>query len=121
MASCAVLQGPPEQRVEARAKARYEALVARDYEKAHSFFTPSFRKSWTYREYLIMRPPVVQYRKAEVVSVKCDAQDSCSVGVNVSYTPTSDVRGAPRALEISRFNEEKWIRVDGDWWLYQAD
>lgn len=125
LAACAGIPsmggGAPDTEVGERVKARYAALVAKKYEAAYGFFTPSFRQSWTYREYMIMRPPVVTYSNAELVFVKCATQDACEVGVNVTYTPSADVRGVPKGLEVSRFNEERWIRVDGQWWFYLPD
>lgn len=125
LAACAGASGvggaAPDVEVGERVKARYAALVAKKYETAYGFFTPSFRKSWTYREYMIMRPPVVTYSSAELVSVKCATQEACEVGVNVTYTPSADVRGVPKGLDVSRFNEETWIRVDGQWWFYLPD
>ena len=126
LAACVGIPGggggaAPDVEVGERVKARYAALVAKKYETAYGFFTPSFRKSWTYREYMIMRPPVVSYSSAELVSVKCATQEACEVGVNVTYTPSADVRGVPKGLEVSRFNEERWIRVDGQWWFYLPD
>lgn len=124
LAACVGLPGggaAPDVEVGERVKARYAALVAKKYETAYSFFTPSFRQSWTYREYMIMRPPVVTYSSAELVSVKCATQEVCEVGVNVTYTPSADVRGVPKGMAVSRFNEEKWIRVDGQWWFYLPD
>lgn len=124
LAACAGLPGGGaalDVEVGERVKARYAALVAKKYETVYGFFSPSFRQSWTYREYMIMRPPVVTYSSAELVSVKCATQEACEVGVNVKYTPSADVRGVPKGLEVSRFNEEKWIRVDGQWWFYPPD
>lgn len=125
LSACAGMPGrggeTPEAEVAERVKARYAALVAKKYETAYGFFTPSFRQSWTYREYMLMRPPVVTYSSAERISVKCATQEACEVGVNVTYTPSADVRGVPKGLEVSRFNEEKWIRVDGQWWFYLPD
>ncbi len=113
--------GSPEVEVGERAKARYAALVARDYETVYRFFTPGFRQSWGYREYMSARPPIAVHTSAELVSVKCDTQEVCELGVNVTYIPSTDVRGVPKGAEVSRLNEEKWIRVNGEWWFYQTD
>lgn len=113
--------GSPEAEVGERVKARYAALVARDYETAYGFFTPGFRQSWSYREYMSARPPIAVHTRAELVSVKCDTQEVCELGVNVTYIPSSAVRGVPEGAEVARLNEEKWIRVNGQWWFYQAD
>lgn len=121
LASCATLFAPPEERVGERASARYAALIAGKYDVAYGFFTPAFRDAWTYREHLLMRPPVVTYSQAKLVSVKCETDDACTVGVDVVYRPAAGVRGVPNGLDISRFNEEKWIRVSGQWWLYQPE
>lgn len=121
LSACATLSSPPEERVGERVRARYAALIADDYQGAHKFYTPAFRKSWTYRELLLVRPPVVKYVKANLVSVKCATEDVCDVGVEVVYRTAGGIRGIPDGFESSRYNDEKWIRVDGEWWFYQPD
>ncbi|MDD2987860.1 MAG: hypothetical protein PHI64_02770 [Zoogloea sp.] len=121
LSACATLSRAPDEQVGERVRARYAALIAADYQEAHKFYTPAFRKSWTYRELILMRPPVVKYVKASLASVKCSSEDACDVGVEVTYRTAGGIRGVPEGFESSRYNEEKWIRVDGEWWFYQPD
>lgn len=122
LASCATLStSSVEGLVAERVNARYAALVESKYEVAYGFFTPAFRDLWTYREYLSSRPPVVTYSEAKLLSVKCKMDEVCAVEVEVVYRPVSGIRGVPNNLDLSRINEEKWIQVEGQWWLYQSE
>ena len=121
VASCASLSGPPDKQVGERVMARYAALIADDYKAAHTFYTPAFRNAVTYRELLLIQPPVAKVVKANLVSVKCDADDTCDVGVDVTYRMLGGIRGVPEGSVSSRYNEERWLRVDGEWCIYQPD
>ena len=121
VASCASLGGPPDKQVGARVMARYAALIADDYKAAHTFYTPAFRNAVTYRELLLMQPPVAKVMKANLVSVRCDADDACDVGVEVTYKMLGGIRGVPEGSLSSRYNEERWLKIDGEWCIYQPD
>lgn len=120
LASCASLQPlPPEEAVAKRAQARYDALIARDFKKVHGYFTPAYRERFAYEDWIRSRPPMVRFRAARVLKVECVTEETCDVEVESAYDSPRGVRSAPKGT-IDRVTPERWIRVDGQWWIFQA-
>jgi hypothetical protein len=101
----------PEERVEQRSQARLDALLAGDMEKAFSFLSPEFRKTTSWQRYSSKYAGVVNWREVSVKNVECEV-DRCDVIVSIRYQLIR-----PR-VENTRFSEEVWIEVDGQWYFY---
>jgi hypothetical protein len=101
----------PEERVQHRAQARLDALLARDIKKAFSFLTPAFRETTTWQRYSGKYAGVTQWRAVGVNSVECDV-DRCDVNTFVTYQMVR-----PK-VENTRSRQEVWINVDGQWYFY---
>ena len=108
--------GTPEpQSVEERAQARWDHVVAREFEQAYEFFSPGYRETTPLHEYMIdvlSRP--VRWVEAEVIGASC-LEDVCRLSVQVTYQPATGP-GHFRQLRPTRTIEERWIRIDGVWW-----
>ena len=108
---------PPEpQTVEERAQARWDHVVAREFEQAYEFMSPGYRATTPLHEYMIdiMSRPV-RWTSAEVIGASC-LEEVCRVSVEVTYQAV----GAPgplRHLRPARQIEERWLQVDGQWWF----
>ncbi|MBK1672614.1 hypothetical protein CKO35_04735 [Ectothiorhodospira shaposhnikovii] len=114
---CAGWQPAPEQsaeeRVAQRAQERRDALLAGDLEKAYSYLTPGYRANNSLPRYRARFGGAVSWKDASVRSVTCQEEDACTVTVMLTYRvamPRMD------AYENQRPMEERWVRVDGDWW-----
>jgi hypothetical protein len=83
--------------VEMRAKARWEALIAGDYQKAYGFMTAASRQA-TSLDGFRARGRVAVYRSATVDSVTCEV-DACSAEVFVNYDHRKFKGGATRLKE----------------------
>jgi len=112
-------QRPPEEVVEERSQARWDALVARDVDTAYTFYSPGFRaqtQASSFAALMLTRP--IRWDNAEVTSVECQ-EDLCTVVVSLAYTAV----GAPGVLagmQNERPITETWLKIDGDWW-YSRD
>ena len=116
LAACAGMPAqPPEEIVEQRAQARWDAMLAGDYEAAHAFATPGHRSATSASDLEIeMRTRQVQYVSAEAVGASCEAS-VCEARVKLEYKVVKPVRGLPE-WQSSGVDEEKWILTDGQWW-----
>jgi hypothetical protein len=83
--------------VESRARARWEALIAGDYEKAYSYMTEASRGA-TSLERFKGRTKVVVYRAVKVDAVSCDA-DACSAEIFLTYDHRKFKGGTTRLKE----------------------
>ena len=103
----------PEERVQHRAQARLDALLAQEFEKAFSFLAPALRKTTTWQRYNSNYAGVSQWRAVSVNSVKCNV-DRCDASVSVTYQMVR-----PK-LENTRSEREVWIDVNGQWYFYPS-
>lgn len=120
LAGCAALPpATPEEAVAKRVQERYDALIARDFKAAHGYFSPAYRDRMPYETWIRARPPLARFQSARVLKVECVTDDTCNVEVESAYESPRGVRSAPKGM-IDRVTPERWIRVDGQWWLFQA-
>ena len=113
--------GAPEpeeqaQSLEERVEARWQHIIDRDFDAAWPFYSPGFRETSPRAAFVddMQRRPV-SYRNAVFERAECDG-DRCLVSVRVTY----QVVGGPssvRDMRVPSTVEERWIRLDGDWWF----
>lgn len=103
----------PEERVEQRAQARLDALLAADFKKAFSFLAPATREATTLPHWASQYAGVAQWVAVDVNSVKCEP-DRCDVSVSVTYQMVR-----PR-IKNTRLFREVWIDVNGHWYFYSG-
>jgi len=112
---------PAAEVVEERAQARWEAMVARDFQTAWEYYTPGYREQTTAAEFegeMARRP--VQWTAAEVFEVNCaETEPSCEVRVRVDYQAQAAVPGVGMLKSKSGVTEI-WLQIGGEWW-YSAD
>ena len=110
-------EGPTET-LEERAQARWDLVLARDFEAAWEYLTPGYRQTtnrFDYARDMAGRP--LRLLSAEVVGTECE-EDLCKINVLVGYRAV----GAPAGMgqmRLSREIEETWIWLDGAWWFVQ--
>jgi hypothetical protein len=90
-----------------RAKARWQALIKGEFEKAYQFSSEASRQAVTLDRFRD-RARMVNFREAEVQRVEC-AGDSCKVDVFVTY----DHR---RIKGVGFPTTETWIIEGGNAW-----
>lgn len=106
----------PEAVVRERAKARWDALIAGDTEKAYQFLQPSYRAVRNLNFYRgTIAGGAVQWKNAEVVGVECKTE-VCSATIRIEYVPVA-IKAAGGVL-MNHFDEQ-WVSDQGAWWLYQ--
>lgn len=115
LAGCAqqpLVQTTPEEQVAVRAKARWDAVVARDWAKAYSFATPAYRQAIDLDGFKGRSAAPVIYKSAEVVSVKCE-ETACTATMKIGVTPVQSGFG-----DLSTTIDERWVLDEGQWWRY---
>jgi len=102
---------PPEEIVRERAQAWADDLLAGDVESAWELTSPAYRQFASAGQYKGQVAGTGRWTSAVVDSVRC-SEDVCEVGLKVDYHIKRFDMSNQRVLE------QKWIQVDGDWWLY---
>jgi hypothetical protein len=121
LAACAGLGDAgktPEQIVAQRAQARWDAILADNWETAHGYATPAYRERTDVRLYrgLYGGGSVIARRGAEVGKVECPTASACEVTIAVRFV-YADPR--MRGKEIRTTFPERWLlEDDGRWYIY---
>jgi hypothetical protein len=121
-AGCAQREELTEQQLaslEQRVNARWEALMARDFEKAWEFTTPEYRAAFPRQLYPLKFSYTVEW---ELTGIEVRGYDSraavASVAARVMSKPTKQTSAASRAVgAVPVTFSEQWILIDGEWWF----
>ena len=109
--ACAGVSGvqiKPDQAVMARAQARWDALLAAQFDKAYEYISPGGRLTLSL-ELFRSRIAAASWRSAKVTSAVCEPE-VCDVTLQL------DVYVLPNLPHTQTINE-KWILDGGKWWF----
>lgn len=112
---------PPKSDVEVvkeRAQARMDALLANDAKAAYALMTPGYRGATKLTEFETTAGlAAARMASAEARNATCE-ELVCKVFVYAQYRfPGKLVVKGQEEATFERVNEEKWIKVDGEWWF----
>ena len=111
------MQDSPENIVRQRAKARWDALIAGDTEKAYQFHQPAYRAVRDLKFYQAsVSPRAAQWKGVEVIGVECKA-DVCSAKIRIEFMVVKGM--GSRGAAFDTHFDEQWIMEKGIWWLYE--
>jgi len=103
----------PEEQVAKRAQEWADALLAKDLNTAYTYTSPSYRQSATPGIYHARIAGAGSWTGAEVTEVVCEQPEVCEVTIKIEYTA-----GHMGAVTIGRPIDWRWLKSDGQWWLY---
>ena len=106
---------PPEEIVAERAQARWNALVASEFERAWEYYAPGFREqnsAGAFAAEMARRP--IQWENAKVVGAECN-ENRCEVEITVDYEVTK-APGQLSGFQSTRTVTDIWINVNREWW-----
>ena len=97
----------------ARVLARWDALIAGNFDKAYEFETPAYRSVFSIQQYRGRFGSAVGWKSARILSTKYDENHTVAVSVAVDYEALVSGAGNVRSV---REMPEKWLYSDGEWW-----
>jgi len=104
-----------EEKIENRAQARWDALLAGDVETAYGYFSPGYRSSVSLIDYGVeLRMRRVHWKSATYKEHSCENK-VCDVKFMVGYKIVRALPGVP-TFESQSVVDERWIQTDGKWW-----
>ena len=121
-ASCAALNpATPEEIVNRRVQERWDALIKRDFAKAYSYTQPGYRAIVSADNYAKRFGTAGKWLSMDVYSTTCEPE-RCTVKIRLTsevFMPS--VQGVPgKSQKIQGFQNETWIKDEGQLWFYQA-
>jgi len=117
LGGCALVEKrPAEDSVQQRAQERLDLMWYGKMEEAYLYTSPGYREIRSWQQYAADWAGSQMWKEAQVHRVNCgdsDQPDSCQVTVRVVFL-------APRQDDpVTTFLEERWLWIDGEWYLYQ--
>ena len=107
------------QTLEARAQARWDALIRRDFAAAYTFSTPKFRARVPASAFSSRFGGDLVWDSAQVAKVEFQDAGKANVEILVNYRPINEVGelGGIRGAGIT----ETWVNDEGGWWIDLAE
>lgn len=117
VAGCASLGNTtPEEKVQQRAEAFWQARLKGEPEKAYALLSPAYRKVRTFEQYRAQYGAATGVKAASVVNVTCEAE-KCTARIKIEATPA--LMGV-NVGTIATGLDETWLLEDGQWWRFQS-
>ncbi|WP_418647476.1 hypothetical protein ACNQFN_21105 [Thauera butanivorans] len=115
LGGCAALDSrTPEQIVAERAAARWEAIIANDWQAAYEYATPGYRAANKLEAYQgRLQSAVIRRQGIEVSGVECPQADSCTATLLLAYQPLQ-----PGFPSMKTRMTERWILEEGRWYIH---
>jgi len=107
----------PEAAIAQRAQARWDFLVAKNFDQAYTYITPAYRSLQTPQQYASRFGSGAAWKSAQVEKVSCESAQRCTATIKLEVVVLA--RGFTKPLE-SRMTET-WLHDEGQWWFYQKD
>ncbi len=118
LAACASFSSKTaEDQIKERVAQRWQALVVRDFNRAYSYLTPSFRELVTVEAYRGRFGAGLSWLGGEAVAVNCPEATKCIARVRIDYKPLLSGRVGDK---IGTYSDETWLLEGGQWWLFEA-
>lgn len=123
LAACGTFHPKTDQEIVAeRSQQRMDALKKGDTEAAYAFMSPAYRESTDLAHFQVSVGAGGRWLvESQVKNAECD-EDTCTVLVDAKYRFQDKGAGpASKPMIVPRENEERWIKVDGNWWFIKLD
>lgn len=117
LAACASTPATPEDAVRERAQARWDALLAGQWEKAYGYLSPASRAIVSFEAWRANLARATVWKRAQVHAVSCEVLDRCKTTVIVYHQPL--VMGG-RMGTIDSAVDEVWVLDEGRWWMLHS-
>jgi len=115
LTGCATVAPPAGDMIAERAQARWDALLAKDYATAYTYYSPGFRSKASVADLEIkLRLQRVKWTSAKYRDHTC-AEEVCTVRVDIGYRVGAPVPGVDVWNGIDLV-EEQWVKTGGEWW-----
>lgn len=110
--------GPAQEQVRERVQARWDAIIAMDYDKVYTFATPAYRATYGLDHYRNQYAGQIIKESIELISITIPEDDpgTASVRLNLNFSATSVPSGRHQGQALVN---ETWVRRDRQWWFVE--
>ena len=109
---------PDLQRLEQRVRERWQAKIARDFDRVWEYSTPNYRRSFPKELYRRQFSYALDWELTSIEVLNYDADAAvASVAARVMTKPTKQTSAASIAIGAVPITiHEQWLYIDGEWW-----
>lgn len=93
-----------------RALERWNALIKRDWQKAYSYQTPSYRKIYSVEDFRNSFGQAVKWESIKYISSKDISKELIDIKLELT------VLFYDGNMKIPNLHTERWQLIDGNWW-----
>jgi len=117
LGGCASL-GPqtPEQQVQQRANAYWQARLKADSASAYALLVPAYRELRSEKDFAKSQGAGINGEKVEVTQVTCEAQ-KCNARIALTVKPA--VPGLKLPV-VTSYMDDTWVLEQGQWWRFET-
>lgn len=114
---CATVGTPtPEQQVQERASAFWQARIKGDLPTAYGLLTPAYRGLRSQEDYAKANGKQIALEKIEVTKVACE-KEKCTATIAMTGKPVVPGLSLP---ELTNYMDDTWVLDDGQWWRFET-
>ena len=108
-------QTEAEQALRKRVEARWDAVLAMDFDRVYEFATPAYRQAYGKTHFFNKYGGQIKRTRIKILRVEFvdEARTQAVVHLDVYYQLSPDF-GSP--VETTSYNKGAWVEVDGEWW-----
>lgn len=119
LAGCAALGlRSDEAALRARVEARWQAILALDFDRVYQFATPAYRATHSLEHFKNQYAAQVERKGIEIRALRFDPEEPNTAKVQVALRfATSGVYGP--VIEGTDYIEETWVKEKGQWWYVE--
>lgn len=120
LSGCAALSGKPAQEVvEQRATEQMNAFLAKDYEKAFTYMTPSYQAERKVHGFSADFARLVDLVAFDIRRTEC-AEERCTLTINrTQKMPAMVMPDLDEDFTFTAATKQTWIKVKGQWYHYK--
>ena len=103
--------------LESRVRARWQALIDRDFEGAYEFASPNYRAVFSKSMFIRNFSYSLDWQLTAVEVLAYDAEAAvASVAVRVMSKPIKQTSVSAQFGFMPSTVRERWVSIDGEWW-----
>ncbi len=116
LAGCATLTpATPEQQVQERANAFWQARIQGDVPTAYHLLAPAYRSLRSQEDFAKDNGRQIAVQKIEVASVSCEPQ-KCVARLALTGKPVVPGLNLPA---LTTYMDDAWVLEEGQWWRFE--
>ncbi len=106
--------------LEQRVLARWEAVIAGDYDRAYAFASPSYRRVYSKQHFFNQYARQLKQEGVKIVKIEFQNPQRTAARVALELTYSTLGFGPQPVFRNTAYLKETWVKEDGQWWRVET-